>query len=89
MSIQLINQYYTKRDKLIQFGGSKNELSICDAFTESPNYFSEKKPKDKTIAEKFNTYRLANYKEPVIELLQKVTTVSLETVKVIREIEKF
>lgn len=50
--------------------------------------YKEKKPKDKTIAEKFNTYRFADYKEHVIQLLQKVTTVSVETIKVIREMEK-
>ena len=30
--------------------------------------YKEKKPKDPTIAEKFNTYRFADYKEHVIEL---------------------
>ena len=50
--------------------------------------YKEKKPKDKTIAEKFNTYRFADYKEHVIELLQKVTTVSIETMSIIREMEK-
>ncbi len=50
--------------------------------------YKEKKPKDKTIAEKFNTYRFADYKEQVIELLKKVTTVSVETMKIIREMEK-
>jgi CubicO group peptidase (beta-lactamase class C family) len=43
MSVQLINQYYTKRDKLIQFGGSKNELSIRDAFKDLLNHYAEKK----------------------------------------------
>jgi hypothetical protein len=32
----------------------------------------EKKPKDPTIAEKFNTYKFAEYKESVIELLGRV-----------------
>ncbi len=50
--------------------------------------YKEKKPKDKTIAEKFNTYRFSDYKEHVIALLQKVTTVSVETIKIIREMEK-
>jgi predicted helicase len=49
--------------------------------------YKEKKPKDKTIAEKFNTYRFADYKEHVIELLKKVTTVSVETMKIIRAME--
>jgi len=50
--------------------------------------YKEKTPKDKTIAEKFNTYRFADYKEQVVELLKKVTTVSVETMKVIGEMEK-
>jgi predicted helicase len=47
--------------------------------------YKEKKPRDKTIAEKFNTYRFADYKEQVIELLQRVCTVSVETMKIIEE----
>jgi len=43
MSVQLINQYYTQREKLIQFGGSKNELSIRDAFKDLLNHYAEKK----------------------------------------------
>lgn len=44
--------------------------------------YKEKKPKDPTIREKFDTYRFADYKEKVIDLLQRVTTVSVETVKI-------
>jgi predicted helicase len=47
--------------------------------------YKEKKPNDPTIAEKFNTYRFADYKEEVIELLKKVCTVSLETMKIIEK----
>jgi hypothetical protein len=39
----------------------------------------EKKPKDPTIREKFDTYRFADYKEKVIDLLMRVTRVSVET----------
>ena len=39
----------------------------------------QKKPRDKTIREKFNTYRFADYKESMIELLAKVVRVSVET----------
>lgn len=49
--------------------------------------YKEKKPKDKTIAEKFNTYRFADYKEQVIELIKKVTTVSVETMKIIKQMK--
>ncbi|GER80449.1 MAG: type ISP restriction/modification enzyme [Anaerolineales bacterium] len=47
--------------------------------------YKEKKPKDPTIAEKFNTYRFAEYKEQVIDLLFRVCTVSVETMKVVKE----
>jgi predicted helicase len=46
--------------------------------------YKEKKPKDPTIREKFDTYRFADYKEHVIDLLKRVTTVSVETVKITR-----
>lgn len=49
--------------------------------------YKEKKPRDKTIAEKFNTYRFADYKEQVIDLLRKVCTVSVKTMEIIREME--
>ncbi len=45
--------------------------------------YKEKKPQDATIAEKFNTYRFADYKESVIELLRRVCTVSVKTVEII------
>lgn len=49
--------------------------------------YKEKKPKDPTIAEKFNTYRFADYKDHVIDLLKRVCTVSVETMKIIKEME--
>jgi len=49
--------------------------------------YKEKKPKDPTIAEKFNTYRFADYKEQVIDLLKRVCTVSIETTKIVEEME--
>ena len=45
--------------------------------------YKERKPKDPTIAEKFNTYRFADYKEEVIDLLARVCTVSVETMKIV------
>ncbi|CAN7572157.1 type ISP restriction/modification enzyme [Pararhizobium sp. LjRoot238] len=44
--------------------------------------YREKTPKDPTIREKFNTYRFADYKEHVIELIARVTRVSVETVAI-------
>ncbi|MEH2467747.1 type ISP restriction/modification enzyme [Nostoc sp.] len=51
--------------------------------------YKEKKPKDPTIAEKFDTYRFADYKEKVIDLLQRVCTVSVETMQIIQEFEMY
>jgi predicted helicase len=45
--------------------------------------YKEKKPKDPTIREKFDTYRFADHKEKVADLLMRVTTVSVETVKIV------
>lgn len=47
--------------------------------------YKESKPKDPTIAAKFNTYRFADYKEQVIDLIQRVTTVSVETMRIVNE----
>jgi predicted helicase len=47
--------------------------------------YKEKKPTDPTIAEKFNTYRFADYKDKVINLLKRVCTVSVETMKIINQ----
>jgi len=49
--------------------------------------YKEKKPTDPTIAKKFNTYRFADYKEHVIDLLKRVCTVSVETMKIIGEMK--
>ena len=49
--------------------------------------YKEKKPKDLTIRAKFDTYRFADYKEKVIDLLARVTTVSVATVKITREMQ--
>ncbi len=49
--------------------------------------YKEKKPSDPTIAEKFNTYKFADYKDKVIDLLKRVCTVSVETMKIVKEME--
>jgi predicted helicase len=48
----------------------------------------ERKPKDPTIREKFDTYRFADYKEKVIDLLARVTTVSVHTVSIVEEMRR-
>ena len=44
--------------------------------------YKEKTPRDPTIREKFNTYRFADYKEEVMDLILRVTRVSVETVAI-------
>ena len=44
------------------------------------------KSDDKTIQEQFNSYNFADYKEQVIELLQKVCWLSVETMKIVGEL---
>ena len=45
--------------------------------------YKERKPKDPTIAERFDTYRFADYKEHVIDLLRRVCTVSVRTMEIV------
>ena len=45
--------------------------------------YKERKPKDPTIAEKFNTYKFADYKQQVIDLLRRVCTVSVRTMDIV------
>jgi predicted helicase len=47
--------------------------------------YKEKKSSDPTIETKFNNYKFRDYKNDVIELLKKVTTVSVETVRILNE----
>lgn len=47
--------------------------------------YKERPPRDPTIRERFNTYRFADYKETVIDLLCRVCTVSVETIKMVRQ----
>ncbi len=45
--------------------------------------YKERKPRDPTIAEKFNTYRFASHKEQVIDLLQRVCAISVRTTQIV------
>ena len=45
--------------------------------------YKERKPRDPTIQEKFNTYRFSDHKEKVIDLLRRVCTVSVETMEIV------
>ena len=50
--------------------------------------YKEKKPKDPTIREKFNTYKFADHKEEVIDLLGRVCAVSVRTMEIVGEMAK-
>ena len=45
--------------------------------------YKERKPRDPTIAARFNTYRFADHKDRVIELLRRVCTVSVGTMDIV------
>ncbi len=44
---------------------------------------TEKTPNDPTIRAKFDTYRFADHKEAMIDLLQRVTRFSVEAMKIV------
>ena len=50
--------------------------------------YKEKTPKDPTVREKFNTYRFADHKEKVIDLLKRVTRVSMETMRIVEAMRR-
>jgi len=93
MSIQSIQKYYAEVE--IQTLKVSETFRVLEAWEYQLGTYSalewilerykEKKPKDPTIAEKFNTYRFADYKEQVIDLLRRVCTVSVETMKIVKE----
>ena len=45
--------------------------------------YKEKKPRDPTIRARFDTYRFADHKERVIDLLKRVCTVSVKTMETV------
>ena len=49
--------------------------------------YKERKPRDPTIRERFNTYRFAEHKERVIELLGRVCAVSALTTAIVAELD--
>ena len=49
--------------------------------------YKEKTPKDPAIREKFNSYKFADYKDMVIDLLKRVATVSVRTVEIMKGME--
>ncbi len=52
------------------------------------NQYKPKKIKDQSVAEMFDSYDFAEHKETVIALLQKLCTLSVETMKILSQISK-
>lgn len=50
--------------------------------------YKEKTPRDPTNREKFNTYKFADYKEQMIDLITRVTRVSVETMQIVESMAK-
>ena len=48
--------------------------------------YKERKPRDPTISERFNTYRFADHKERVVDLLGRVCAVSAFTTTIVNEL---
>ncbi len=65
------------------------KLGIRSALEWVLDQSGESKSKDATIYEMFNSYRFANNKPAVINLLKKICTVSVETMKIIKQMEAF
>ena len=62
MSIQLIQKYYTEIDKIIRYGGSRNESSLRKPFQDLLEQYAHAKG-----------------------LLCRVCTVSVETMRIVKE----
>jgi predicted helicase len=94
MSQLLIQQYLNQLDALKKVSGTTRESVVREALGNRSalewvlDQYKEKTPKDPTIREKFNTYRFADYKENAIDLLCRVTTVSVETQKIVEAMGK-
>ena len=48
--------------------------------------YKERKPRDPTIRERFNTYHFVDHKECVVELLSRVCAVSASTTTIVNEL---
>lgn len=69
--------------------GLKNPLEwILEFYKESKNQISTRSSNDDEVRKRFNTYKFADHKEAVITLLNRVTTVCVETVKMRKKLEK-
>lgn len=86
MSQLLIHEYLGQLDLIKKVRGSQRETIVRGAFKDLLKVWGrqhkEKKPEAPPVREKFDTYRVADHKEKVVDLLQDVTKVSVQTVRV-------
>jgi predicted helicase len=85
--LQVVDNTNTKDKNYIPDSAWLYKLGNRSALEWVLDQYKEKKYTDKTIAENFNTYRFADYKPQVIDLLKRVCTVSIETMRIIGEME--
>jgi len=64
------------------------KLGIRSALEWVLDQYSESAPRDQTIREKFNIYKFSDYKKRVIDLVGRVTRVSVETQRIVGEMEE-
>ena len=93
--------YFFNREVAL-FEGLRSETQLADIPSEAWTYklgnrsalewildqYKEKTPKDPTIRAKFNTYRFADHKEEIIDLLMRVARVSVETVEIVSAMDR-
>ncbi|WP_066259472.1 hypothetical protein [Hydrogenophaga flava] len=86
MSQLLIHEYLGQLDLIKKVSGHQRETIVRGAFKDLLKAWGcqrkEKKRKAPPIREEFDTYRLAGHKGKVVDLLQDVTTVSMQTMQV-------
>jgi len=69
--------------------GSKNPIQwILEFYKESKNEISKDSSDDESVRKRFSTYKFEEHKEQVITLLNKVTTVCVETVKLRNQLKE-
>ena len=63
------------------------ELGSRSALEWVLDQYKERRPRDPTIRERFSAYRFADHKERVVELLGRVCAVSVETERIVGELD--
>jgi predicted helicase len=83
MKVEIVNTSITLKGMLATAWDYK--LGNRSALEWILDQYKEKTSKDPTIAKLFNTYKFADCKEHVIDLLQRVCTVSIRTMEIIQQ----